>query len=133
MWWLSDIPPKFGMLLSRSWEAKLKGTLQMDMSYATIPVFGKQRRLYRETQLAYMVSSPDRPNNHPIYVVDTDIGASIFYNDLCFEEEDKNEPKILGRKVNSCRKNSVQIKKMMRMMGYGTWILMELSVKKELG
>jgi hypothetical protein len=46
-----DIPPKFGMLLSRSWETKLKGTLQMDMSYATIPVFGKQRRLYRETQV----------------------------------------------------------------------------------
>ena len=33
------IPPKFGMLLSRSWVAKLKGALQMDMSYATIPMF----------------------------------------------------------------------------------------------
>ena len=37
---VDDIPPKFGMLLSRSWEAKLKGALQMDMSYATIHVFG---------------------------------------------------------------------------------------------
>jgi hypothetical protein len=45
---VADIPPKFGMLLSRSWAAKLKGTLQMDMSYATIPVFGQDRRLYRE-------------------------------------------------------------------------------------
>lgn len=36
-----DIPVKFGMLLSRSWSAKSKGTLQMDMSYTTIPVFGK--------------------------------------------------------------------------------------------
>ena len=44
---VADIPPKFGMLLSRSWAAKLKGTLQMDMSYATIPIFGEQRRLYR--------------------------------------------------------------------------------------
>ena len=35
-----DIPPKYGMLLSRSWGAKMKGTLQLDMSYATIPVFG---------------------------------------------------------------------------------------------
>ena len=34
-----DIPVKFKMLLSRSWSTKLKGTLQMDMSYATIPVF----------------------------------------------------------------------------------------------
>jgi len=37
---VADIPLKFDMLLSRSWAAKLKGTLQMDMSYATIPVFG---------------------------------------------------------------------------------------------
>lgn len=36
---VDDVPVKFGMLLSRSWAAKLKGTLQMDMSYATIPGF----------------------------------------------------------------------------------------------
>ena len=35
-----DITPKFGLLLSRSWEKKVGGTLQMDLSYATIPVFG---------------------------------------------------------------------------------------------
>jgi hypothetical protein len=99
-----DIPPKFGMLLSRSWVEKLKGTLQMDMSYATILVFGKQRRLYREKQLAYMVSIQNRPNNHHIYVADIDIEASFFYNDIYLEEEDKNELKFQGRKVNNCRK-----------------------------
>jgi hypothetical protein len=83
---VADIPPKFGMLLSRSWAAKLKGTLQMDMSYATIPVFGQERRLYREVFLKYMVSRKTQPNNHPIYSVDTEIGSSIFYNDLSFEE-----------------------------------------------
>jgi hypothetical protein len=31
-----DVPPKFGMLLSRSWIKRLGGTLQMDLSYATI-------------------------------------------------------------------------------------------------
>ena len=31
---------KFGMFLSKSWAANLKGTMQMDISYATIPVFG---------------------------------------------------------------------------------------------
>ena len=35
---VADIPPKFGILLSRSWTSKLKGSLQMDMTYATIPV-----------------------------------------------------------------------------------------------
>jgi hypothetical protein len=28
---VADIPPKFGMLLSRSWDAKLKGTLKIDV------------------------------------------------------------------------------------------------------
>jgi hypothetical protein len=54
---VADIPPKFGMLLSRSRTTKLKGTLQMDMSYATIHVFGQDRRLYRELLLKYMVSN----------------------------------------------------------------------------
>ena len=35
---VADIPPKFGIFLSRSWTSKLKGSLQMDMIYATIPV-----------------------------------------------------------------------------------------------
>jgi hypothetical protein len=48
-----DVPPKFGMLLSRSWIKRFGGTLQMDLSYATIPVFGgEHRRLYKEAQLA---------------------------------------------------------------------------------
>jgi hypothetical protein len=38
---IADIPPKYGILLSRSWGAKLQGTLQLDMSYATIPLFGR--------------------------------------------------------------------------------------------
>ena len=70
---VADIPSKFGMLLSRSWAAKLKGALQMDMSYATIPVFGVQRNIYREKKLTYMVSSDERPNNHPIYSLETEI------------------------------------------------------------
>ena len=82
-------PKKFGMLLSRSWVAKLKGTLQMDMSYATIPVFNEQRRLYRENGLSYMISSRDNPENHPIYAIDIDLGSTILHNDLSFEEIEK--------------------------------------------
>ena len=36
---VADVPAKFGMLLSRSWSTKLKGTMQMDFSYPTLPVF----------------------------------------------------------------------------------------------
>ena len=78
---VADIPPKFGMLLSRSWASKLKGTLQMGMSYPTIHLFGGHRRLYRKKRLEYVVRSHDKPNNHPIYVMDTDLGSSIFFND----------------------------------------------------
>ena len=45
---VADTPPRFGMLPSRSWGAKIKGTMQLDFSYATIPVFGQMRKLYRE-------------------------------------------------------------------------------------
>ena len=62
---MADIPPKYGILLSRSWGAKLQGTLQMDMTYATIPVFGQPRRLYREAYMKYMVSSQEKPNDFP--------------------------------------------------------------------
>ena len=54
---VANIPPKYNMLLSRSWGENLRGTLQLDMSYATVPVFGQQRRMYRETLKKYMVNS----------------------------------------------------------------------------
>ena len=54
---VAEIPPKYGMLLSRSWGAKLQGAFQMDMTYATILVFSQPRRLYRETHMKYMLSS----------------------------------------------------------------------------
>ena len=97
---VADIPPKFGMLLSRSWAAKLKGTLQMDMSYATIPIFGQERRLYRELLLKYMLSRKSQPNNHPIYSVDIEVGSSIFYNDLIFEEEEPSTVMAIKDKTN---------------------------------
>jgi hypothetical protein len=54
---VADIPPKFGLILSRSWGKILVGTLQMDLSYATIPVFGgEMKRLYRENQLSYILA-----------------------------------------------------------------------------
>ena len=76
-----DIPLKYGMLLSRSWGAKLKGTLQLDMSYATIHVFGQQRRLYKETLMKYMVINQEKPHNFPIYSVHYDLDSFTLYND----------------------------------------------------
>jgi len=56
-----DIPPKYDMLLSRSWGAKLQGSLQLDMLYATISVFGQPKRLYRETLMKYVVNTQEKP------------------------------------------------------------------------
>ena len=83
-----DVPSKFGMFSSRSCSAKLKGAMQMDLSYATIPIFQVQRRLYRESKLKYMISSKECPENHPIYVVDIEMGSSIFYNSEHTDLED---------------------------------------------
>jgi len=48
---VADIPARFGMLLSRSWVAKLGGFLMLDFTYAIILIFnGEERRLYRETR-----------------------------------------------------------------------------------
>ena len=79
---VADIPPKFDLLLSRSWSKRLGGTLQMDLTYTTIPMFGGEtKRLYRENQLAYIISKESRSVNHPIYAVDTDFGSCILQID----------------------------------------------------
>jgi ribonuclease HI len=50
----------------------------MDLSYATILVFGgEHRRLYREAQLAYIISDEEKPANHPVFSLDTNLGFSI--------------------------------------------------------
>ena len=50
---VDDVPPKFGMLFSRSWIKRLGKTLHMDLSYETILVFwGEHKRIYREAQVS---------------------------------------------------------------------------------
>jgi len=83
---VADIPPFFGMLLSRSLGEKLKGTLQLDFSYATIPVFGQLRKLYREKKIKYMITSKEKPLNHPINDVHTDLESFVLYLDSGFND-----------------------------------------------
>ena len=52
----------------------------MDMSYTTIPMVGGDKRLYSEKISPYVVSSQEKPDNHAVYVVDIDLGSSIFFN-----------------------------------------------------
>jgi hypothetical protein len=124
---VADIPPKYGMLLSRSWGAKLGGSLQLDMTYATIPVFGGQfTRLYRETRLAFTVSDPLNPNNYPVYIVDQDLGNCILSIDddidVCIEES-----------CTEKKKKKEKIKKMYIALVFGKCFLMVLHLILELG
>jgi hypothetical protein len=98
---VADIPLKYGMLLSRSWSAKLGGSLQLDMTYIIISVFGGQYTLlYREMRLAFMVGDPYNPNNHRLYIVDQDLGSCILsidddievgIDESCTEEKKEKE------------------------------------------
>jgi len=73
---VSDVPAKYGMLLSRAWESKLGGTLKMDMTYAIVPMFyGKNKRLYRENKLKYVVSNSKKSKNYPMYVVEDNMDS----------------------------------------------------------
>jgi len=49
------IPPRFGMLLSRSWIIRLGGTLQMDFTYAIVPIFEGKKEDFIEN-LSYHIS-----------------------------------------------------------------------------
>jgi hypothetical protein len=107
-----DIPPKYGLLLSRSWGAKLGGSLQLDMTYATIPVFGGQlTRLYRETRLAYTVSDPQNPNNFPVYIADQDLGNCI----LSFDDD------VNSYAEENCLENNESGKTYENMYSTGIW------------
>ena len=63
----------------------------MGGAYATISIFGQLRRLYREAQMKFLVSSPKKPENSPLYSVHTDLDSFILCNDESSEgSESKN-------------------------------------------
>ena len=97
-----DIPPKFGILLSRSWTSKLNDRFQMDMTYATILVRNESKRLYSEKRLPYVVRSQDQPNIHHVYVIDIDLGSSILFNDVL-----PYDSKISGPQKDETRANEL--------------------------
>lgn len=102
---VADIPPKYGMLLSHSWGEKLQGSLQLDMSYATMSIFGQPRKLYRETLIKYMVSSEEKPQNFPIYFMQSCMDSFILYNAKIMKR--KSQPKTLGTKQLIVRTYSI--------------------------
>ena len=73
---VTDIPAKFGILLPKSCCSKLGGSLQMNMSFSTILVYGGEHlRLYREVRFLHTICRCDQAKNHPIYAVYLDFGC----------------------------------------------------------
>jgi len=70
------------MFLSRSWGAKLQGTLQLNFLYATIPAFGKLKKLYREKKMEFMINNKEKSINHPIHDVHNNLDSFILYSDM---------------------------------------------------
>jgi len=46
-----------------------------------ILVFGKMRKLYWEQKLKYMITSKEKPINHPINYVHTNLESFFWYSD----------------------------------------------------
>ncbi|KAH9305236.1 hypothetical protein KI387_009640, partial [Taxus chinensis] len=68
---VADIPPSYGMLLSRNFSKNVGGEIMMDWSHALIPVNGKMKKLLPEKQTEYIVQKIDDPKAQILYA---DIG-----------------------------------------------------------
>jgi len=65
---VANIPPRFGMLLSRSWGSKVGDPIKLDLIYATIPIFGgEQTRLYRESRFVKTMTPVKGSKNSLVY------------------------------------------------------------------
>jgi len=66
---IADVPPTYGMMLSRHWGTSVGGSIHFDLSYATIPISGGDTcRLYREPKRTYTLSDHKNPSNFPSYI-----------------------------------------------------------------
>ena len=81
------------------------------MSYATIPMDGGNKRLYSEKISPYVVSFQDKLDNHGIYVVDTNLGSSIFFNDVSPCDPEIHVPIEVKEKEESAKKQEALEKK----------------------
>ncbi|KAH9303049.1 hypothetical protein KI387_014632, partial [Taxus chinensis] len=64
---VADIPPSYGMLLSRNFCKDVGGEIQMDWSHALIPVDGQMKKLLPEKQSEYIVQKTDDPKAQILY------------------------------------------------------------------
>jgi hypothetical protein len=66
---ISDVPPTYGMMLSRHWRRTFVGrNIQFYLSYATILIFGEETCcLYKDPKMTYVISDLENPTKFPSY------------------------------------------------------------------
>jgi len=85
---VSGILARFGMLLSRSWGAKLGGVLKLDFTYVAITSFGGEgRKLYRETRFVQTITR-NGASNSPVYSQEKDHFSCFVLHDNAKLAED---------------------------------------------
>jgi hypothetical protein len=84
-----DVPDAWGMLLNRKADADLGGSLQLDLSYATIPTpDGNTFKLTREVYRRYHVEDPKNPKNE-LKFTDEGLGDYAILSNSIAPLEDK--------------------------------------------
>ena len=66
-----DIPPRYGMLLSRKWSATMGGRLQCDLYFSTFHVNNKAIKVTREPRVNHMVEE---------HIATEDVDETCFLN-----------------------------------------------------
>jgi hypothetical protein len=76
---VADVPANYGMLFyqEHGHEVGRYYVYGYDICHCTSIWRGKQKVVYKDNFFSYVVSDQNNPRNHPIYVVDEDLGCCI--------------------------------------------------------
>ena len=80
-----DIPPHYGMLLSRKWSATMGGSMQCNFSYATFQVREKAIKVNRELRVTHIFE--ENIDKDTTCFIDTNVNA--FRAELIIQEVEK--------------------------------------------
>jgi len=85
---VAHILPCFGILLSRSYGSKVGDSIKIDLTYATIPTFGgEKRRLYTKSRFVKTVTLAKGLENSPVHGKESDLSCLFLEEDETFLEE----------------------------------------------
>ncbi|KAH9323752.1 hypothetical protein KI387_018391, partial [Taxus chinensis] len=85
-----NFPTKWGMLLSRKWAVSVSGSVQMDMSYATIPIKGSLVKIYGEKKMLHLIEDPNNAS-YEVLFADVDVDKFIGFADGKENKMEKSE------------------------------------------